>query len=152
MISLSSISCIWLNNLQAGRLRRKGPLPPLSLPEPAGAVGPVAPGRTESEATGQCDSEFRLLGAAALAENLESFAFGPGDDSERPAFVEKVHRGMISGLLGGHSVCGLPVSAVDVVVLDFSMWGEQGVPHPDVSSLPLRLLVLVLSWVTFHRR
>jgi len=122
------------------------------MPEAAGAVGPAVPGSTESAATGQRDSEFRQLGAAAFAENLASFAIGPGDDSERAAFVEPARRGMVSGFLRGHTVCGSTVSAVDVVVLILSKWGEQGEPHPDVSSLPLGLRDLVLSWVTFHRR
>jgi len=74
------------------------------MPEAAGAVGPDAPGSTESAATGPRDNEFRQLGAAALAEDLASFAFGPGDDSERAAFVEKARRGMVSGFLRGHTV------------------------------------------------
>jgi len=122
------------------------------MPEAAGAGGRAAPGSTKSAATGQRDSEFRQLGTAAWAEDLESFAFGPGDDSERAAFVERVLRGMVLGFLRGHTVCGSTVSAVDVVVLILSKWGEQGEPHPDVSSLPLGLRDLVLSWVTFHRR
>jgi len=130
----------------------EAPPPPPPMPEAAGAVGPAAPGSTESAATGPRDSEFRQLGAAALAEDLASFAFGPGDDSERAAFVEKARRGMVSGFLRGHTVCGSTVSAVDVAVLILSKWGEQGEPHPDVSSLPLGLRDLVLSWVTFHRR
>jgi len=122
------------------------------MPETACAVGPAAPGSTESAAIGPRDREFRQLGAAALAEDLASFAFGPGDDSERAAFVEKARRDMVFGFLRGHTVCGSTVSAVDVVVLILSKWGEQGEPHPDVSSLPLGLCDLVLSWVTFHRR
>ena len=74
---------------------RNRPLTP-PMPEAAGAVGPSATGSTQSAATGERDSEFRQLGAAALAENLASYAFGPGDDSERAAFVEKARRGMIS--------------------------------------------------------
>ena len=122
------------------------------MPEAAGAVGPAAPGSTKSAATGPRDSVFRQLGAAALAEDLASFAIGPGDHSERAAFVEKARRGMFSGFSRGHTVCCSTVSAVDVVGLILSKWGELGEPHPDVSSLPLGLRDLVLSGVTFHRR
>ena len=110
------------------------------------------PGGTESAATGPRESEFRQLGATALAEDLASFAFGSGEDSERSAFMEKARRGMAAGFLRGHTVCGSTVSAMDVVVLILAQWGEQGGVHPDVSSLPLGLRDLVLSWVMFHRR
>jgi len=59
---------------------------------------------------------------------------------------------MVSGFVHGNTVCRSTVSAVDVVVLILSKWGEQGEPHPDVSSLPLGLRDLVFSWVTIHRR
>jgi len=110
------------------------------------------PGGTESAATGPRESEFRQLGATALAEDLASFAFGSGEDSERSAFMEKARRGMAAGFLRGHTVCGSTVSAMDVVVLILAQWGEQGGVHPDVSSLPLGLRDLVLSWVMLHRR
>jgi len=82
---------------------------------------------------------------------MASFAFGRGEDSERSSFMEKARRGMVSGFLRGHTVCGSNVSAMDVVVLILSRWREQDEPQPDVSFLPLGLRDLVLSWVTFHR-
>ena len=87
-----------------------------------------------------------------MVEDLASSAFGSGEDSERSAFTEKARRGMAAGVFRGHSVCGSTVSAMDVVVLILAQWGEQGGVHPDVSSLPLGLRDLVLSWVMFHRR
>jgi len=126
--------------------------PPSPAAETAGAGGRSAPGGTELAATGSRESEFRQLGAAALAEDLASFPFGSGEDSERAAFMEKARRGMAAGFLRGHTVCGLTVSAMDVAVLILTQWGEQGGVHPDVSSLPLGLRDLVLSWVMLHRR
>jgi len=122
------------------------------MPETAGAVGAAGPGRAELAVIGPRDSAFRQLGATALAEDLDSFAFGRGDDSERSSFMEKARRDMVSGFLRGNTVCCSTVSAIDGVVLILSKRGEQGEPHTDVSSLPLGLRDLVLSWVTFHRR
>jgi len=122
------------------------------MPETAGAVGAAAPGGTESAGTGPRDRASRQLGATALAEDLASFASGRGDDFERSSFVEKARRDMVSGFLRGHAVCGSTVSAMDVLDVILYKWGEQGEPHPDVSSVALGLRDLVLSWVTLHRR
>jgi len=122
------------------------------MPETAGAVGAAVRGGTESAVTGSHDSAVRQLKATALAEDLASFAFGHGEDSERSSFMEKARRGMVSGFLRGHTLCGLTRSVMDILLLILSKWGEQGDPHPDVSSLPLGLRDFVLSWVTFHRR
>ena len=103
-------------------------------------------------ATGSLESEFRQLCAAALAEDLASFALGSGEDTERAAFMEKARRGMAAGFLRGLTVCGLTVSAMDVVVLILTQWGVQRGVRPGVSSLPLGLCDLVLSWVMLHRR
>ena len=129
-----------------------------SLPPPppsasaAAAAGPAVPGGAESVADGSREAGFRKLGAAALAEDLASFSFGPEENPERVSFLEKARRGMAAGFLRGHTVCGSTVSAMEVVVLVLSKWGDQGEPHPDVLSLPLGLRDLVLSWVKSHRR
>jgi len=115
------------------------------MPETAGAVGAAAPGGTESARTGPRDRAFRQLGAIDLAEDLALFAVRRRDDSERSSFMEKARRDTVSGFLRGHAVCSSTVSAMDVVVLILSKWGEKGEPHPDGSSVPLGLRGLVLS-------
>jgi len=59
---------------------------------------------------------------------------------------------MRAGFLRGHTACGSTVSAMEVVLLVLSKWGDQGEPHPDMPSLSLGPRDLVLSWVTSHRR
>ena len=114
ILSHSFISCIWSNNSQAGPLRWRGTTPPAPIPETAGAIYAAAPGGTASAVTGPRDSAFRQLGATALAEDMASFAFKSGDDSERAAFMEKARRGMVSGFPSGQTFCGSTVSAMDV--------------------------------------
>ena len=124
------------------------PAPPPSE-NAAAAAGPAVPGGTESVADGSREAGSRKLGAAVLAQDLASLSFGPEENPERAALLEKASRGMEAGFLRGHTVCGSTVSAMEVVVLP--NWGDQGEPHPDVPSLPLGLRDLVLSWVASHR-
>jgi len=125
--------------------------PPPPSENAAAAAGPAVPGGAESVADRSREAGFRKLGAAAFAEDLASFSFGPEENPERAAFWEKARRGMSVGFLCGHTVCGSTVSGMEMVVLILSKWGDQGEPHPDVPSLPLGLRDLVLSWVTSHR-
>ena len=133
--------------LYAGESR---PPPPPSA-NAAAAAGPAVPGGAESVSDGSREAGFLKLGAAASAEDLASFSFGPEESPESAAFLEKARRGTSAGFLCGHTMCGSTVSAMEVVVLILSKWGDQGEPHQDVPSLPLGLRDLVLSWVTSHR-
>jgi len=130
----------------------ESPPPPPSSANAAAAAGPAVPGGAESVADGSREAGFRKLGATALAEDSALFSFGPEQNPERDSFFGKARRGMAAGFLRGHTVCGSTVSAMEVVMLVLSKWGDQGEPHPDVPSLPLGLRDLVLSWVTSHRR
>jgi len=97
-------------------------------------------------------SEFRQLGTAALTMDLATFALGPGGDAQRDIFIENARRGMPAAFLRGHTVCDTTLSAMEVVVMILTKWSEDGQPHPEVSSLPLGLRDLVLSWVSYHCR
>ena len=129
----------------------KPPPPPPPSENAAAASGNAVPGGAESVSDGSREAGFRSLGAAASAEDLASFSFGHEENPERAAFLKKARRGMSAGFLRGHTVCGLTMSAMEVVVLILFKWGDQGEPHPDVPSLPLGLRDLVVSWVTCHR-
>ena len=129
----------------------ESPPPPPPSANAAAASGPAVPGGAESVADGSREAGFRKLGAAAIAEDLASFSFRPEEILDRAAFLEKACRGMSAGFLRGHTVCGSTLSAMEVVVLILSKWGDQGEPHPDVPSLPLGLRDVVLSWVTSHK-
>ena len=118
---------------------RKSPPPPPPSANAAAAAGPAVQGGADSVADGSREAGFRKLGAVALAEDLASFYFGPEENPERAAFLEKSRRGMAAGFLRGHTVCGSTVISMEVIVLILSKWGDQGEPHPDVPSLPVGL-------------
>jgi len=96
------------------------PPPPPPSANAAAAAGPAVPGGAESVANGSRKAGFRKLRAAAPAEDLTSFSFGPEENSERASFLEKARRGMEAGFLRGDTVCGSTVSAMEVVVLVLS--------------------------------
>ena len=120
-------------------------------------VPPPLPGLPSQMAPNRSPTGHARLAFASWEQLLElrtwpRLLFGPEENPERVSFLEKARRGMAAGFLRGHTLCGSTVSAMEVVVLVLSNWGDQGEPHPDVPSLPLGLRVLVLSLVKSHRR